>query len=206
MAALLLDIQPGDEVILPTFTFVSTVNAFVLRGGKPIFIDIRPDTLNINEALIEEAVTPHTKAIIVVHYGGVGCDMNTILNIGRQYKIPVIEDSAHALFAEYRGKKLGSLGCLSTLSFHETKNFICGEGGALLINDPGYIERAEILREKGTDRSRFFEARWTNTPGWIMDQVTCRPTSWPPFSLPSSKHEQKFKTNVGQYGNTTLII
>ncbi len=159
MAALLLEIQPGDEVILPTFTFVSTVNAFVLRGGKPIFIDIRPDTLNINEALIEEAITPHTKAIIVVHYGGVGCDMNTILNIGRQYKIPVIEDSAHALFAEYRGKKLGSLGCLSTLSFHETKNFICGEGGALLINDPGYIERAEILREKGTDRSRFFRGQ-----------------------------------------------
>jgi dTDP-4-amino-4,6-dideoxygalactose transaminase len=159
MSALLLDIQPGDEVIVPSFTFVSTVNAFVLRGAIPVFADIRPDTLNIDERQIESLITPRTKAIIVVHYAGIACDMDTILAIGRRHGVPVVEDSAHGLFARYRGQCLGTFGCLATLSFHETKNITCGEGGALLINDPSYVERAEILREKGTNRSRFYRGQ-----------------------------------------------
>jgi dTDP-4-amino-4,6-dideoxygalactose transaminase len=159
MAALLLDIQPGDEVIVPAFTFVSTVNAFVLRGARPVFIDIRPDTLNLDENLLERLITPRTKAIVLVHYAGVGCAMDAILEIANHYRIPVIEDNAHGLFGKYAGRYLGTFGCLATQSFHETKNFTCGEGGALLINDPQYIERAEILREKGTNRSRFFRGQ-----------------------------------------------
>jgi dTDP-4-amino-4,6-dideoxygalactose transaminase len=156
MAALLLDIKPDDEVIIPSFTFVSTVNAFVLRGARPVFIDIRPDTFNLDESHLERLITPRTRAIVVVHYAGVGCEMNTILDVAQRHGVPVIEDNAHGLFGRYRGKYLGTVGCLATLSFHETKNFTCGEGGALLINDPQFIERAEIIREKGTDRSRFF--------------------------------------------------
>jgi len=156
MAALLLDIKPGDEVIIPSFTFVSAVNAFVLRGARPVFIDIRADTLNLDEAQLERLITPRTKAIVVVHYAGVGCDMDTIMQVAGRHGIPVIEDNAHGLFGKYRGKYLGTFGCLATQSFHETKNFTCGEGGALLINDQRYIERAEIIREKGTDRNRFF--------------------------------------------------
>ncbi len=159
MAALLLDIQPGDEVIVPSFTFVSTVNAFVLRGAKPVFIDIRPDTLNMDERLLESLITPATKAIVCVHYAGVACEMDTILQVAARYGIPVVEDNAHGLFGRYRGRALGTLGCLATQSFHETKNFSCGEGGALLINDRNLVERAEILREKGTDRSRFFRGQ-----------------------------------------------
>ena len=159
MAALLLEIQPGDEVILPSFTFVSTVNAFVLRGAKPVFIDIRPDTLNLDERLLEQRITARTRAILPVHYAGVGCEMETILEIARQHSIPVVEDNAHGLFGKYRGQYLGTYGSLATQSFHETKNLTCGEGGALLINDPRYIERAEILREKGTNRSRFFRGQ-----------------------------------------------
>jgi len=159
MSALLLDIKPGDEVIVPSFTFVSSVNAFVLRGARPIFIDIRPDTLNLDENLLEGLITPRTRAILVVHYAGVGCEMDTILKVARKYEIPVVEDNAHGLFGKYRGRYLGTFGDLSTLSFHETKNFTCGEGGALLINEPRYIERAEIIREKGTDRSRFFRGQ-----------------------------------------------
>ncbi len=156
MAALLLNIEPGDEVIVPSFTFVSTVNAFVLRGARPVFIDIRPDTLNMDERLLEGLVTPRTKAIVPVHYAGVGCEMDSICQIADQYGIPVVEDNAHGLFGKYRDQWLGTFGALSTLSFHETKNVICGEGGALVINAPQYIERAEIVREKGTDRKRFF--------------------------------------------------
>lgn len=159
MAALLLDIQSGDEVIAPSFTFVTTVNAFVLRGARPVFADIRPDTLNIDEAVLEQLISPRTKAIIVVHYAGVGCEMDTILGIANRHGIPVIEDNAHGLFGKYRGRYLGTFGCMATQSFHETKNFTCGEGGALLINDPQYIERAEIIREKGTNRSRFFRGQ-----------------------------------------------
>lgn len=156
MAALLLDIQPGDEVIVPSFTFVSTVNAFVLRGAKPVFIDIRPDTLNMDESQLEGLITSNTRAILPVHYAGVGCEMDTIMEAARQHDIPVVEDNAHGLFGKYKGRFLGTFGDLATQSFHETKNVTCGEGGALLINKEKYIERAEILREKGTNRSRFF--------------------------------------------------
>jgi len=156
MAALLLDIQPGDEVIVPSFTFVSTINAFVLRGAKPVFIDIHPDTLNLDETRLESLLSPRTKAILPVHYAGVGCEMDAIMRIAGDHGIPVVEDNAHGLFGKYKGRYLGTFGAMATQSFHETKNFTCGEGGALLINDPRYVERAEILREKGTNRSRFF--------------------------------------------------
>lgn len=156
MAAILLDFQPGDEVIVPSFTFVSTVNAIVLRGAKPIFIDIRPDTLNLDETQLEGLITPRTKAIFLVHYAGVSCEMDIINQIAEKHQISVVEDNAHGLFAKYRGKNLGTLGVMATQSFHETKNISTGEGGALLINDPRLIERAEIIREKGTNRSRFF--------------------------------------------------
>ena len=156
MAALLLDIKPGDEVIIPSFTFVSTVNAFALRGAHPAFIDIRPDTLNLDETLLEPLITPRTRAIVVVHYAGVGGEMDTIMEVAQRHNISVIEDNAHGLFGRYKGRHLGTFGCMATQSFHETKNFSCGEGGALLINDPRYIERAEVIREKGTNRSRFF--------------------------------------------------
>lgn len=159
MSALLLDIQPGDEVICPDFTFVTTINAFVLRGARPVFVDVRPDTLNLNEHLLEAAITPRTKAILVVHYGGVGCEMDTIMDIARRHNIPVVEDNAHGLFARYKGQYLGTFGVMATQSFHETKNFHCGEGGALLVSDPQYVERAEIIREKGTNRSRFFRGQ-----------------------------------------------
>ncbi|HEX8844381.1 MAG TPA: dTDP-4-amino-4,6-dideoxygalactose transaminase [Pyrinomonadaceae bacterium] len=159
MAALLLEFEPGDEVIIPSFTFVSSVNAFVLRGARPRFIDVRPDTLNLDEALVESAITPRTKAIVVVHYAGVGCEMNSIMETAARHNVAVVEDNAHGLFGRYRGKLLGTFGQLTTQSFHETKNFNCGEGGALLINDPRYIERAEIIREKGTNRSRFFRGQ-----------------------------------------------
>ncbi len=156
MAALLLDIKPGDEVIVPSFTFVSTINAFVLRGAKPVFIDIRPDTLNFDETQLERLITKKTKAIVPVHYGGISCEMDTILKIAAGYGVPVVEDNAHGLFGLYKGRFLGTLGSLATQSFHETKNFSCGEGGALLINEPKFAERAEIIREKGTNRNRFF--------------------------------------------------
>jgi dTDP-4-amino-4,6-dideoxygalactose transaminase len=156
MAALLLDIAPGDEVIVPSFTFVSTINAFVLRGAVPVFADIRRDTLNLDEHLLERLITPRTRAIVVVHYAGVGCEMDAILEIAARHGIPVVEDNAHGLFGRYRGRPLGSFGVLGTLSFHETKNISCGEGGALLINDPALVARAEIIREKGTDRAAFF--------------------------------------------------
>ena len=159
MAALLLEAGPGDEVIVPSFTFVSTANAFVLRGAKPVFADIRGDTLNIDEAQIADLITPRTKAIVPVHYAGVGCAMETILGTAGEHGIAVVEDNAHGLFARYRGRWLGTFGCLATQSFHETKNIICGEGGALVINEPQYVERAEILREKGTNRSRFYRGQ-----------------------------------------------
>jgi dTDP-4-amino-4,6-dideoxygalactose transaminase len=156
MSALLLDIQPGDEVIMPSYTFVSTANAFVLRGGVPVFIDIRSDTLNLDETLIEQAISPRTKAIVPVHYAGVACEMDTILSIAKHHGLAVVEDAAQACMSRYRGRPLGSLGDLGAYSFHETKNVICGEGGALLINNLKHVQRAEIIREKGTDRSRFF--------------------------------------------------
>jgi dTDP-4-amino-4,6-dideoxygalactose transaminase len=159
MCAFLLDIHPGDEVILPAFTFVSTVNAFVLRGARPVFADIRPDTLNLDESKLDGLITGHTKAIIPVHYAGVGCEMETIVDIACRNEIAVVEDNAHGLFGKYKGKYLGTFGVLAAQSFHETKNFTCGEGGALLINEAALVERAEILREKGTNRSRFFRGQ-----------------------------------------------
>lgn len=159
MAALLLNIQPGDEVIVPSFTFVSTVNAFVLRGAYPVFCDIRPDTLNLDENKLEKLITSRTKVIVPVHYAGVACEMDAIMEIAGRYGVAVVEDNAHGLFGKYKGKYLGTFGCLATQSFHETKNFNCGEGGALLINEPQYVERAEIIREKGTNRSRFYRGQ-----------------------------------------------
>ena len=159
MAAILLDLQPGDEIIVPSFTFVSGVNAFVLRGAKPRFADIRPDTLNIDERQIESLITPRTKAIVPVHYAGVGCEMEAILDVAIRHGIDVVEDNAHGLFAAYRGRPLGTFGRMATQSFHETKNINCGEGGALVLNDPELVERAEIVREKGTNRSRFFRGQ-----------------------------------------------
>lgn len=155
MAALLLDIKPSDEIIMPSYTFVSTANAFVLRGGTPVFVDIREDTLNLDERLIEEAITPRTRAIVPVHYAGVSCEMDAIMKIAQRHNLKVIEDAAQGILASYKGISLGGIGDLGALSFHETKNVISGEGGAILVNDPSYILRAEIIREKGTDRSRF---------------------------------------------------
>ena len=159
MAAILADIGPGDEVIMPSFTFVSTANAFVLRGGVPVFVDIRPDTLNIDESLIEAAITPRCKAIAVVHYAGVACEMDLIMDIARRHGLLVIEDAAQGVMATYKNRALGSIGHLAAFSFHETKNVISGEGGALLINDERFEQRAEIIREKGTNRSRFFRGQ-----------------------------------------------
>jgi dTDP-4-amino-4,6-dideoxygalactose transaminase len=159
MAAILADIQPGDEVIMPSYTFVSTANAFVLRGGVPVFLDIREDTLNIDERLIEAAITPRTKAIVPVHYAGVACEMDTIMAIAKKYNLLVVEDAAQGVMATYKGRPLGSIGDLGCYSFHETKNIISGEGGALLINNPIFAERAEIIREKGTNRSKFFRGQ-----------------------------------------------
>lgn len=156
MAALLLNIEPGDEVIMPSYTFVSTANAFVLRGGVPVFVDIRKDTLNLDERLIEAAITKRTRAIVPVHYAGVACEMDSILTIAKKYGLKVVEDAAQGVMASYKGRALGSIGNIGTYSFHETKNIISGEGGALLVNDPELAVRAEIIREKGTDRSRFF--------------------------------------------------
>lgn len=156
MAAILCDIQPGDEVIMPSYTFVSTANAFVLRGGVPVFVDIRPDTLNLDEKLIEAAITPKTRAIVPVHYAGLACEMDAIMDIARRHRLLVVEDAAQAVLSDYKGRRPGAIGHLGCLSFHETKNVISGEGGALLINDPALIERAEVIREKGTNRSKFF--------------------------------------------------
>jgi len=159
MAMLLTGLGADDEVICPAFTFVSSVNAFVLRGARPVFVDIRPDTLNIDERLVEAAITPRTRALLVVHYAGVGCEMPALLAVAARHGLTVIEDNAHGLFGHYRGRALGSFGAMSTLSFHETKNLTCGEGGALVLNDGALVERAEIIREKGTNRSRFYRGQ-----------------------------------------------
>lgn len=156
MAAILADVGPGDEVIMPSYTFVSTANAFVLRGATPVFVDIRPDTLNIDESRVEEAISSRTKAIVPVHYAGVGCDMDAIMDVAQRHKVLVIEDAAQGIMSSFRGRPLGSIGHLGALSFHETKNIVAGEGGALLVNDVKFAERAEVVREKGTNRSQFF--------------------------------------------------
>lgn len=167
MAAILLDIQPDDEVIMPSFTFVSTANAFVLRGAKVIFVDIRPDTMNIDETKIEAAITDKTRAIVPVHYAGVACEMDTIMALAKKYNLFVVEDAAQGVMSTYKGRALGSIGHIGCYSFHETKNYTAGgEGGATLVNDPSLIERAEIIREKGTDRSQFFRG--------LVDKYTWR--------------------------------
>jgi dTDP-4-amino-4,6-dideoxygalactose transaminase len=166
MSAILCDIKPGDEVIVPSFTFVSTANAFVLRGAVPVFVDIRSDTLNIDESKIEEAISEKTRLIVPVHYAGVPCSMDEIMRIAKKHNLMVVEDAAHALLSTYKGRYLGTIGHLGTLSFHETKNIISGEGGALLVNDEQFIERAEIIREKGTDRARFFRGE-SDKYSWV---------------------------------------
>ncbi len=166
MAAILCDLKPGDEVIVPSYTFTSTVNAFVLRGAIPVFCDVRPDTMNIDESLIESLITPKTKAVVPVHYAGIACEMDAICAIGKKYGLYIIEDNAQGVFGKYKGKHLGSLGDFGALSFHETKNINCGEGGALFINNPKFIERAEIIREKGTNRSQFFRGE-VDKYGWV---------------------------------------
>jgi dTDP-4-amino-4,6-dideoxygalactose transaminase len=177
MSALLLDLRPGDEVVVPSFSFVSTVNAFVLRGARPIFADIREDTLNVDESTLDALITARTKAIVLVHYAGVGCEMREILEIARRRGVQLIEDNAHGLFGQYRGSNLGTFAPLATLSFHETKNFTCGEGGALVINDPQYIERAEVIRDKGTNRQQFFRGQvdkytWTDLgSSYVMSDI-----------------------------------
>jgi dTDP-4-amino-4,6-dideoxygalactose transaminase len=155
MSALLLNIQPGDEVIVPSFSFVSIANAFALRGARPVFADIRGDTLNLDEKKLERHITPRTRAIVVMHYAGIACEMDPILELASRHSLPVVEDNAHGLFARYKDRPLGSLGCMATQSFHQTKNFTCGEGGALLLNDARFIARSEIIWEKGTDRIKF---------------------------------------------------
>ena len=177
MSALLANLQPGDEVIVPSYTFVSTASAFALYGARPVFVDSRSDTLNIDATGIEAAITPRTRAICVVHYGGVACEMEQILQIAAKHNLLLIEDNAHGLFAKYKGKYLGTFGSLATQSFHETKNIICGEGGALIVNDESLVERAEILREKGTNRSRFLRGQvdkytWVDIgSSWVMSDL-----------------------------------
>jgi dTDP-4-amino-4,6-dideoxygalactose transaminase len=166
MSAILTDIRPGDEIIMPSYTFVSTANSFVLRGGMPVFVDIRPDTLNINEKLIEAAITSRSKVIVPVHYAGVSCEMDIIMDIARRHNLLVIEDAAHSIMSTYKERQLGTIGHLGACSFHETKNIISGEGGALLINDERFVERAEIIREKGTNRSKFFRGQ-VNKYTWV---------------------------------------
>lgn len=166
MAAFLLNIQPGDEVIVPSFTFVSSANAFVIRGARPVFADVHPVTLGLDERQLERLITPRTRAIVVVHYAGVGCQMDVIGRIAASHGIPIVEDNAHGLFGRFQGRLLGTFGTFATLSFHETKNFTCGEGGALLITERAFIERAEIIREKGTDRTKFHRGQ-VDKYGWV---------------------------------------
>jgi len=207
MAALLLNIRPKDEVILPTFTFVSTANAFVLRGAKPVFADIRPDTLNLDERNIERLITKYTKAICVVHYAGVGCEMSSILQVAKRRGIAVVEDNAHGLFGLYKGKHLGTFGCLATQSFHETKNITCGEGGALLINDAKYIERAEIIREKGTNRSQVFRGladkyTWTDIGSSYLPSDILAACLW--AQLEAQSKIQKARKRIWNYYYSSL--
>ena len=204
MSALLLDLQPGDEVILPSFTFVSTANAFVLRGARPVFADIRPDTLNIDERLIEKLVTPRTRAIAVVHYAGVGCEMDAIGEIAQRHRLRIVEDNAHGLFGRYRGRFLGTFGALAAQSFHETKNFSCGEGGALLVNDPQLVERAEIIREKGTNRTRFFRGQVDKYTWLTSDRATFRPTpSLGAYLLAQLEMRDESSAGGGRSGSAT---
>lgn len=199
MAAILADIQPEDEVIMPSYTFVSTANAFVLRGAKIVFIDIRPDTMNIDENLIEQAITSKTKAIVPVHYAGVGCEMDKINEIARKYNLVVIEDAAQGVMAKYKDKALGAIGDFGCFSFHETKNYSSGEGGALLIKDNKYIERSEIIREKGTNRSRFFRGQvdkytWVDMGSSYLPSELCAAYLWAQFEVAEEINNNRLKS------------
>ena len=207
MSALLLGVGPGDEVILPSFTFVSTVNAFVLHGARPVFCDVRPDTLNLDESKLEALITPATKTIVPVHYAGVGCEMDAIMEIAGRHGVPVVEDNAHGLFGTYRGRELGTFGVMATQSFHETKNFNCGEGGALLINDRQFIERAEVLREKGTNRSRFFRGQvdkysWVDIGSSFLPSDMLAAYLFAQFEI--SERIQGIRKRIWQHYQTTL--
>lgn len=202
MAALLLDIAPGDEVIVPAFTFVSTANAFALRGASIVFADIRGDTLNLDASALDTLITARTRAIVPVHYAGVGCEMDVIVSKAAERGVTVVEDNAHGLFGAYRGRRLGTFGSLAALSFHETKNISCGEGGALLINDPSYLERAEILREKGTNRSRFFRGQvdkytWVDVGSSFLPSDVLAAFLW--AQLETREHIQSIRTRVWSY-------
>jgi len=210
MAALLLDLQPGDEVIVPSFTFVSTANAFVLRGAKPIFCDIRSDTLNLDETRLNALLTPQTRAVIPVHYAGIACEMDAITAWASKHGVIVVEDNAHGLFGKYKGRWLGTLGSMATQSFHETKNITCGEGGALLINDPRYVERAEIIREKGTNRARFFRGQvdkytWVDIgSSYVMSDVLAaflfaQLEVWPQIQIKRQEIWQRYHTVLAEW-------
>ena len=190
MAALLCDIKEGDEVIMPSYTFVSTADAFVLRGATPVFVDIRPDTMNIDETLIEAAITEKTKAIAVVHYAGVACEMDVIMDIARRHHLKVVEDAAQAIMCTYKGKALGTIGDFGCFSFHETKNFSMGEGGAILIRDPEYIEKAEILRKRVRTGANITEDRWTSTDGRILVPPIFQAISMRPIFIPSLRWQK----------------
>jgi dTDP-4-amino-4,6-dideoxygalactose transaminase len=207
MAAILADIQPGDEVIMPSYTFVSTANAFVLRGGVPVFVDIRPDTLNIDETLIEAAITTRTKAIVPVHYAGVICEMDTIMEIANRHNLLVIEDAAQGIMSTYKARAAGSIGHLGAYSFHETKNVISGEGGALLINDVCFVERAEIIREKGTNRSQFFRGQidkytWCDIGSSFLPGELIAAFLW--AQLEEAEKITQKRLNTWSYYNTAL--
>ena len=196
MAALLCDIQPGDEVIMPSFTFVSTADAFVLRGATAVFVDIRPDTMNLDETLLEQAITPKTKAIVPVHYAGVACEMDTIMEIARRHHLYVVEDAAQGVMSYYKGKALGTLGDFGCYSFHETKNYSSGEGGALLLRDGTYREKAEILREKGTDRSQFFRGQvdkytWQDKGSSYLPSELCAAYLWAQLEMAQAINENR---------------
>ena len=205
MTALLLRLQPGDEVIVPSFTFTSTANAFALRGARIVFADIRPDTLNLDERQVERLITNRTKAIIVVHYAGVGCEMDVLLEVAKRHGVAVIEDNAHGLFGKYRGRYLGTFGDLAAQSFHETKNFSCGEGGALVINEPKLIEDAEVIREKGTNRSRFSAGRLTNIHGSVSAQAICRRIFSRHFCSRNWRRETKFSYDDNRFGRSITL-
>ncbi len=199
MAALLLDIQPGDEVIMPAYTFVSTADAFVMRGATVVFVDIRPDTMNMDETLIEDAITDKTKAIVPVHYAGVGCEMDVIMEIARMHNLAVVEDAAQGMMATYKGKALGSIGDFGCYSFHETKNYSMGEGGALLIQDEAYIERAEIIREKGTNRSKFFRGQidkytWVDAGSSYLPSDMNAAYLWAQLEMADEINQNRLKT------------
>ena len=206
MTALLLNVQPGDEVIVPAFTFVSTINAFVLRGARPVFIDIRPDTLNLDETQLERLITPRTKAIALVHYAGVGCEMDAICEIADKLAIPLVEDNAHGLFAKYKGRYLGTFGTFATQSFHETKNFTCGEGELWSSTTRGISSARRSSERKAPTVADSFAVRWTSTPGLTLARAIFHQIFWRRSCMRNSKPEKKFKPSDARYGSITIRV